>query len=98
MPVEQLIPAEEICSLYQVEISFIQSLDQLGLIQLTIIKETGFIDISQLEIIEKFARLHYDLDINAEGIDAINHLLDKVKQMHREISVLKSRLRLYETV
>ena len=41
-------------------------------------------------------RLHYDLEINMEGIDAITHLLKKLQTMQDEISVLKNKLRVYE--
>jgi hypothetical protein len=41
-------------------------------------------------------RLHYDLDINLEGIEAITYLLNRVKNMQAEIIALKNRLRLYE--
>jgi hypothetical protein len=36
--------------------------------------------------------LHYDLDINIEGIEAISHLLDRVDNLQRELITLKNRL------
>jgi hypothetical protein len=37
-------------------------------------------------------RLHYDLDINIEGIETINHLLEKIEEMQREIAHLKNKI------
>ena len=65
----------EFCVNYNIEISFISSLQQTGLIEVTAIKETEFIDAGQLLQLEKFIRLFYELDIKLEGIETITHLL-----------------------
>ena len=41
-------------------------------------------------------RLHYELDINIEGIDAISHLLQRVDQLQDELRIMKNRLSRYE--
>jgi hypothetical protein len=66
------------------------------LIEITTIKETGFIDAGQLQQLEKFIRLYYELDINLEGIETITHLLQRIKSLQDEIITLKNRIRLYE--
>jgi len=93
---EHLISTDDFCSHYKVEYSFINSLQQHGLIEITSIDQHSFIDHDHLKNIEKLVRLHYDLDINLEGIEAITYLLNRVKNMHAEIIALKNRLRLYE--
>ena len=55
------------------------SLKEYGLVEFTLIDEAPFVTIKQLSELEKLIRLHYDLDINLEGIDAIIHLLKKCK-------------------
>jgi hypothetical protein len=79
-----------------VEYSFINSLEQIGLIEITTIEQNRFIDTEKLLELEKFVRLHYELDINLEGIEAITYLLQKVKSLQEEINSLKNRLYLYE--
>ncbi len=98
MDAEQLIPASELCTHYNIEYAFVSSLQESGLIEITTIEEKGFIHPNQLQLLEKFARLHYDLDINLAGIEAIAHLLEKVKTMQHEIEMLRTRLRLYEKI
>ncbi|MEO6454395.1 MAG: chaperone modulator CbpM [Ginsengibacter sp.] len=98
MQTQHLISAEEFCFHHQVEYSFINSLHQFGLIEIKTIEENRFIDPEKLTELEKFIRLHYDLDINLEGIEAITSLLQKVKSLQYEINTLKSRLSLYESI
>jgi chaperone modulatory protein CbpM len=93
---ENLIDANQFCIYHNVEISFIHSLHQSGLIQIVVVKETVFIPAEQLEHLEKLARLHYDLDINLEGIETIAHLLEKVNKLQDEITAIKNKLRVYE--
>ena len=93
---EDLIAASEFCANYNVEYSFITSLQQFGLIQVTTIEDRGFIPLNELQKLEKITRLHYDLDINLEGIEAITYLLDRLETLQSELAGLQNRLRLYE--
>ena len=96
MRTSRLISADDFCTCHKVEYSFINSLEQMGLIEITTIKQNRFIDTQRLLDLEKFVRLHYELEINLEGIEAITHLLRKVKSLQQEINSLKNRLSLYE--
>jgi hypothetical protein len=96
MRTEYLINVEEFCANHNIEISFISSLQQTGMIKIKTIKETGFIDPEQLLQLEKIVRLYFELDINLEGIETINYLLQRIASMHDEITLLKNKLRLYE--
>jgi len=91
-----LVSVDEFCSNHNIEISFISTLQQNGLIEITTIGQSGFIDIVQLPQVEKFIRLYYELDINIEGIETIVHMLQRINSMQAENSQLKNRLRLYE--
>jgi len=97
MQTENLIAVDAFCANYNIEISFISSLQQIGLIEITTVKETEFINASQLRHIEKIVHLYYELDINIEGIETITHLLYRINSMQDEIIALKNRLRLYES-
>jgi hypothetical protein len=93
---ENLIPAEVCCAHYNIKLSFIQLLNQYGFIHMVSIEQEHFIDLNELQKLEKFIRMHYELDINMEGIEAINFLLERVKNMQDEITYLKSKLNVYE--
>jgi hypothetical protein len=89
---ENLIPVDQLCAHYHIEVSFIDSLYEYGLIELKRVDETIFVTSDQINDIEKMIRLHFDLDINMEGIDAIYHLLRKVDTLHSELKAIKNRL------
>ena len=97
MKTDQLISIETFCISHNIDVSFINSLQQSGLIEVIPVKETTFIPVNQLTELEKFVRLHYELDINLEGMEAVIHLLQRVKDMQHEIITLRNRLSLYES-
>jgi hypothetical protein len=92
-----LIPADEFCTSHNIQISFISSLQEAGLIEITTVEETEYIHKNQLHELEKIVRLYYELDINLEGIETVIHLLQRINDMQDEITILKNRLRLYES-
>ena len=96
MRTENLVAVNEFCTCHNIEISFISSLQQTGLIEIATIEEAAFIDAEQLQQVEKFIRFYYDLDINLEGIETITHLLQRMNAMQDEIIMLRNRLSLYE--
>jgi vacuolar-type H+-ATPase subunit I/STV1 len=93
---DRLIPASEFCRYYHVEDSFINSLHDYGLVEITTIEHNHFINAEKLAELEKFTRLHYDLDINLEGIEVINYMLQKIRDLQQEIVILRQRLQFYE--
>ena len=97
MDTENLIALDEFCARHEIEISFITSLQETGLIQTTRIEESGFIDAGQLYNLERMIRFHYELDINLEGIETITHLLQRISAMQDEVTGLKNRLGFYES-
>ena len=93
---DHFIAAEEFCSHYSVSLSFLESLQEHGLIRIESVQEQKKIPIDDLRELEKFIHLHFDMDINFEGIEAIQHLLEKLQDMSREINELRNRVRMYE--
>jgi hypothetical protein len=83
------ISIEQCCVYYNIETSFVQKLDEHGLIELIHSDETLYISFEQLTDLEKYMHLHYELEINIEGLETIKHLLDKVYQLQKEVNRLK---------
>ena len=96
MQTEAMIPASEFCIHHNIELSFIYSLHDSGLIEIAITEEKVFVPVSQLDQLEKLVRMHYMMDINLEGMEAITHILQRMNDLERKIRVLDSRLRMYE--
>ncbi len=94
--IDDLIAVNEFCVYHNIEISFINLLQQNGLIKISTIESKHFVEKEQLPQLEKFVHFHYDLDINLEGIETITYLLKRIENLQNEIIMLKNRLRLYE--
>jgi hypothetical protein len=90
MDQDELIPVQDFCLYHNIEYSFINSLENSGLISVTSVQQSAFIPVDEVRKLEKFVRLHYDLDINLEGIETINYLLEKIEAMQEEILKLKN--------
>lgn len=91
MATEELIPAKDFCTYHHIEYSFIDSLESSGLIHVKSIEHSVYIQAEDMQKLEKFVRLHYDLDINIEGIETINYLLEKMENLQKEILDLKNK-------
>jgi len=96
MAQDEMIPAEEFCSHHNIEISFIRSLHEYGLFEITTVESSQFIPVERLTELEKMIRMHYELDINLEGIDVIRHLLKQMENMQQELDTMRNRLKLFE--
>lgn len=96
MSSQALISAHEFCTYHHVELSFIHSLHDSGLIGMTIQDGVAFLPGDELPALEKFVRWHYELAINQEGIEALSHMLQRVEQLLDENRALRNRLHRYE--
>lgn len=96
MNLEEFIATEELCERYSVEHTFIRSLYHSGLIEVVTIEKREYVHCDRMADFEKLMRLHYDLDINLEGLEAIKHLLDQINELKDQNIELKNRLGLYE--
>ena len=88
----ELIIVSEYCHKCHIEPSFIDLLEEGGLIEVRTEGGEHYLLASQLPDVERSSRMYYDLSINMEGIDAIHHLLERMELMRREISTLRNQL------
>lgn len=96
METEELIAIQLYCTNEGLEASFVEALGERGLIRITTIREQRYVEPEHLPRIEKLARMHYDLQINLEGLEAISHMLERMENMQQEMRLLQQRLGVYE--
>lgn len=89
---KELITIESFCEYHRIEVSFIRSLEESGLITVSRSGKTTFIHFDEMPRVEKFVRMHYDLNINVEGLETIDYLLQKMEMMQKELNRLRNRL------
>ncbi|MFH6997097.1 chaperone modulator CbpM [Flavobacterium sp. FlaQc-57] len=93
---KDLIQIKQFCLYHEIENSFITELHNFGLVKIVILEEDEYLQPEQLPAVEKMIRLHYDLKINIEGIDAIANLLNKIEVLQQNLTATQNKLRLYE--
>ncbi|MFO0322096.1 MAG: chaperone modulator CbpM [Bacteroidota bacterium] len=96
METENLVLIKNLLANHQIELSFIDRLKEYGLIEIIIQENNQYLNHDQLKDFEKMMRLHYELDINLEGIDVISNLLSQINKLEEELIKVKNKLRLYE--
>jgi len=88
----------ECLRIYEVEESFIESLQEVGLIQVIDQDEDRFVAYDDLSDLEQFIRWYYEMDINVGGIDALHHMLQRVRSLQSEIAQLRHELQFYKSL
>lgn len=95
MKMEKII-ISEYCSHYNIETSFVEVLEEMGILEISRQENEFFLDPECLQDLERCRQLHYDLHVNPEGIDVILNLLKKQTKLSNEILELKNCLKLHE--
>jgi hypothetical protein len=75
--------------------NFIYSLRDYGLIDVVSSEGNDYLTVDKLNELEKIIRLHYDLEVNVEGIDVILHLLKQLDDAEQRLNELKNQLKIY---
>ena len=96
MESNELIPVQIFHLHYHVAETFITSLYDLQLIEITTIDNVQYVAITHLPQVEKLIRLHSDFNLDADALAVAAHLLEKVDILQSELNILRSRLRVYE--
>ncbi|MCW4451358.1 MULTISPECIES: chaperone modulator CbpM [Chryseobacterium group] len=78
------ISREELVKIYNIEITFFDSLEEAGLLKTVTENEVKYLLYDELELFERFANWHYDLDVNLPGVEVIHHLLQKMEKLTAE--------------
>lgn len=89
---QKLVLVETLCMHYEIETSFFESLEEIGLIVLVRENEGIYVSEEKVTDLEKVLRLHEELHVNLEGIDVIFNLLGKVEILQTELTLAKQRL------
>lgn len=86
------ISREELVKIYNIEITFFDSLEESGLLKTQTENEVKYLLYEQLPAFERFANWHYDLDLNIPGIEMVQNLIEKLERMRTENQKLLQKL------
>ncbi|MBZ9778935.1 chaperone modulator CbpM [Psychroflexus sp. CAK8W] len=96
METNKLILVEHFCSNCDINFSFINALNEYGVIEIVVVDDKKYILNEQLKTLERAIQFHYELNINIEGIDVIHNLLHQIDDLHEELRMTKSKLKAYK--
>ena len=91
----ELIIVSEYCRKCHIEPSFIDLLEEGGLIEVMTEGGERYLTFTQLPDVERYSRMYYDLSINIAGIDAIHHMLERIELLQQEVRSLRNELEFY---
>lgn len=77
------ISREELVKIYNVEITFFDSLEEAGLVSTVRENEITYLLYDELPAFERFTTWYYDLEVNLPGLEIIERLLKKIQQLQQ---------------
>lgn len=80
---------KEFCANHDIELSFILSLQKYGMIEMTTIEDINYFNAEQLQQMDRYIQLYYELNPHSDEIDSIMPLLLKVRRNYRLYDHLK---------
>lgn len=95
---KEFILINEYSTKSNIGIDFILALEDEGLVDLRKEVDGHYLPLEQVEQLEFFSRLYYDLSVNVPGIDIIHNLIHKIKDMEHEMNILQRKLGYHETI
>ena len=91
-----LVLVDDLCKYFEVEFTFLNALNEHGLIEIIFLDNKKYISHDYLKDVERAIQFHYELNINLEGIDVINNLLNQIEDSNEELRITKNKLNLLD--
>ncbi|PPL03658.1 chaperone modulator CbpM [Parapedobacter indicus] len=90
---KDVITVKEYCHIHQIEVTFIDYLEESGLVQLTSVNRQRCIPHDALGAVERLVNWHMELEVNPQGLEVANTLYQRVLELQEEIVRLRSALK-----
>lgn len=98
MEIEKYFLVKQFCVSHNIEIELIESLHEIGFIQILQIQNQNYIHLESLPILEKAIRLNQELAIEINELEIVLGLIDKIENLQKENKVLKAKLERYGNI
>lgn len=89
---KKFIRIQEFCEGHELQPDFVFKLEELGLIQVVWERHIPEIHRRDLEKLERLVRLHRELEINLQGLQAVQRLLEQLSLVQQENLALRNLL------
>ena len=95
---EEMVAANEFCISHNVEISFLNSLNESGLLETTTMRKLFLLAMISYRNWKSWSVFIMKWILTSKVLKTIHHLLQQMKAMQDEIRTIKNRLSLYEKI
>lgn len=92
MEAKEFIPVINLCTHYEVAVSFFDELHDIGLIKIVAVEQKPCLHCDHLNRVERIIRIYKELNVNIEGIDVIFNLLDRIKELEAALQITQDKL------
>lgn len=96
MATKRYILVKQYCENTDIEDAFVQKCHEYGIVEFEYREQQLFLSEKDIIEIEKNFRLHRDLGINYEGLDALQQMMKRVTNLETQIKQLQQKLNLFE--
>lgn len=94
---DKYIRIVDFCKGHGLETRFLYELQEFELISIQRLEKEEVFHRRELSRLERLLRLHRDLNINPQGLQAVDHLLNRMQQLEEEVLQLRRALKRYGT-
>jgi len=95
MKTVKTISVLQFCEFHNIPKSFIISLSEFELIALIKKENKQYIKERELATVERLMRLHFELDVNFEGLDVINNLMEQINTLQKTLQEAQNKIDFY---
>lgn len=96
MAAKKYIYIRDFCQGHSLEEGFLYELHEYELLRIEEVDSRPAFRRRDLERLERLIRLHRDLEIGPQGLQAVQHLLDRLDRLEAEVWQLRRRLGRWE--
>jgi hypothetical protein len=98
MEIENYFLVKHFCNSHNIQIELIDSLSEIGFIQIHQFENQNYISLESLPVLEKAIRLNQELSLEINELEVVLDLLNKIENLQEENKMLKLKLAMYGNV
>ena len=95
MEIEKYFLVNQFCISHNIEIEFIESLQEIGYINIHHFENERYIQLDRLTSLEKAIRLNQELEVGINELEIVLNLLEKIENLQDENRILKANLAIF---
>lgn len=92
----KLIKFKDVCVHHKLDDVFITQIQEFEMVKIVLKNNIQYISTEEMPVIERVIRLHYDLNINMEGIEVIQQMRSRIENLQEMVHQLKQQIAIHQ--